>query len=73
MSTVVQFGKRHRKPVEIDPDLKGFIDRVIVPILVKEYLEMAEGETGLAREDSDEANFVSSTAAPAPGQRDVRP
>jgi len=57
MADVVQFAKRRKKPVEIDPALKGFIDRVIVPILVKEYLELAEA-------DPDAANFVSSTAAP---------
>jgi hypothetical protein len=73
MATALQFGKRPKKPVDIDPDLKGFIDRVIVPILVKEYLEMSEVESVLAKEDSGEANFVSSTAAPAPGPRDVRP
>ena len=72
MATVVQFGKQ-RKPVGIDPDLKAFIDRVIVPILVKEYLDMAEAKNVLAVEDSNAANFVSCTAAPAPGQRDVRP
>jgi len=56
MATVVQFGKQ-RKPVGIDPDLKAFIDRVIVPILVKEYLDMVEAENVLAEEDSNAANL----------------
>jgi hypothetical protein len=56
MATVVQFGKK-RKPVGTDPDLKAFIDRVIVPILVKEYLDMAEAENVLAEEDSNAANL----------------
>ena len=65
MSAVLQFEQR-KKLNEIDPDLKGFIDRVIVPILVKEYLELAESE-------ADGANSVSSTAAPLPGERDGTP
>ena len=56
MATVVQFGKQ-RKRVGIDPDLKAFIDRVIVPILVKEYLDMVEAENVLAEEDSNAANL----------------
>ena len=56
MATVVQFGKQ-RKTVGIDPDLKAFIDRVIVPILVKEYLDMAEAENVLAGEDSNAGNL----------------
>ncbi len=71
MADVVQFGKRRKKPVEIDPDLKGFIDRVIVPILVKEYMEIIEAENVLAQEDLDAANSDSSTAAPS--LREVRP
>lgn len=59
MATVVQFGKQ-AKLVGIDPDLKAFIDRVIVPILVKDYLDMAEAdeaENVLAEEDSIAANL----------------
>jgi hypothetical protein len=68
MADLAQFRKRHKKPVEIDPDLKVFIDCVIVPILVKEYPEMSDGDNVLAHEGSDTAHFVSSTAAPAPGR-----
>ena len=51
----------------LTPDLKDFIDRVVVPILVKEYLV----ENGLAKSDADAANFVRRTAAPE--LRAVRP
>ncbi len=73
MADALQFVQRRKKPVEIDPDLKEFIDHVIVPILVKEYMELVDAENVLANEDSDAAHSVSSTAAPAPGKRDVRP
>jgi hypothetical protein len=71
MAEIIHFGQRRKKPVDIDPDLKGFIDRVIVPILVKEYWEIVEAGNGLAKEDPDAANSDSSTAAP--GLREVRP
>jgi hypothetical protein len=45
MNPVLQFGKP-ASYVEIDPDLKEFIDRVIVPTLVKGYLaELDEAST----------------------------
>ena len=73
MSELVQFERLRKKAYAIDPNLKAFIDRVVVPILLKEYLSIADSENDLAPEGLVEANFVSSTAAPAPGQRDVRP
>jgi hypothetical protein len=72
MATVVQFGKK-RKPVGIDPDLKAFIDGVIVPILVKEYLDMAEAENVLAEEDSNAANLSAARPHLRLDKRDVRP
>jgi hypothetical protein len=71
MVEVLQFGQRRKKSVEIEPDLKEFIDRVIVPILVKEYMEIVEAENVLAQEDPDAANSDSSTATPS--LREVRP
>lgn len=62
MAGALQFGQRRKKLVEIDPDLKAFIDHVIVPILVKEYVEMTNADGVLAQEDSDAANSDSSTA-----------
>jgi hypothetical protein len=47
----------------LDPDLRDFIDRAIVPILVKEYLAITEADNELARECCDAAHFVSNTAA----------
>ena len=71
MAEVLQFGQRRKKPVEIEPDLKEFIDRVIVPILVKEYMEIVEAENVVAHEDPDAANSDSSRATPS--LREVRP
>ena len=48
MAEVLQFGQRGRKPIKIDPDLKGFIDRVIVPILVQSYLAELQNEKQVA-------------------------
>lgn len=58
--------RRHpaREESPLTPELKDFIDRVIVPILVKEYLAVNNLENDLAEKDSDAAHFVSSTAAP---------
>lgn len=52
-----------REPSPLTPELKEFIDRAIVPILVKEYLAVTSIENGLAKKDSDAAHFLSSTAA----------
>ncbi len=67
-----------RKPAAdspLTPELKEFIDRAIVPILVKQYLvEQRSGSkktVELARRGSGVAKSVSSTAAP--GLREVRP
>lgn len=57
-------------PSPLTPELKDFIDRVIAPILVKQYLAL-DRENDLAEQDSDAAHSVSSTAAP--GLREVRP
>jgi hypothetical protein len=71
MAEVLQFGQRRKEPVEIEPDLKEFIDRVIVPILVKEYMEIVEAENVLAHECPDATNSDSSTGTPS--LREVRP
>ena len=54
----------------LTPELKAFIDAAIVPLLVKQYLEL-DRENDLAERDTDAAHSVSSTAAPGP--REVRP
>jgi hypothetical protein len=58
----------------LTPELKGFIDRVVVPILVKETLEgsaATAGKNDLAKKDSDAAHSDGHTAAPE--LRTVRP
>jgi hypothetical protein len=69
MATALQFGKQAGKLV--DPDLKEFIDLVIVPILVKEYLTLNASENDLANRDRSAGRPDDSTAAPT--LREVRP
>jgi hypothetical protein len=52
------------KASPLTPALKDFIDRAIVPVLVKRYLALAERENELAERASDEGNSDSYTAAP---------
>jgi hypothetical protein len=52
------------KASPLTPALKDFIDRAIVPVLVKRYLALANRENELAEQASDEGNSVSYTAAP---------
>jgi len=60
MASIAQFdGKRRNAPTRqgspLTPELKEFIDRVIIPCLVKEYLALNVESGG---------NFARSTAAP---------
>jgi len=48
----------------LTPELKGFIDLVIVPILVKEYLATTESEIDLACHDSVGAHSLGSSTGP---------
>ena len=69
-----------REPVEIcplagyeaysqfTPELKEFIDRVVVPILVKKFLAADEGIEGLANSSKSAANSVSNTDYSARGK-----
>ncbi len=52
------------KASPLTPALKDFIDRAIVPVLVKRYLALADHENELAERASDEGNSVSCMAAP---------
>lgn len=61
-----------REPSPLTPELKDFLDRTVVPILVKEYLAVNDLENELAKKDSDAAHFGIRTAAP-PELRAVRP
>lgn len=59
MATALHFGCRSKQVgARLDPALKEFLDRVIVPILVKEYLVVAGLETEACGEDRDEADFA---------------
>jgi hypothetical protein len=62
---LVNVDRRRQSP--LTPELKEFIDRAIVPALVKQYL----AEDTLANRREDEANSHSRTAAP--GLEIVRP
>ena len=42
--------------------MKEFIDRAIVPVLVKQYVALVGLENDVAEKDTDAAHFVSSTA-----------
>ncbi len=54
---------RALEPSPLTPELKEFIDRAIVPVLVKQSLAVNDLENYLAKEDSDAAHFVSNAAA----------
>jgi hypothetical protein len=76
LAKVIQLESK-RKPAAdspLTPELKEFIDRAIVPILVKQFLAEQQGgkkkTAKLARKGSGVAKSFSSTAA-LPGQ--VRP
>lgn len=62
-------GPREDSP--LTPQLQEFIDRVVVPILIKEYLAETDAENRLAKRDFDAAHSDSTTAAQE--LRTVRP
>ena len=68
MASIVQFeqpAKTARSKVDsIDPKLKAFIDRVVVPILVQEYLEMLERENHVADAAGEVALYSVSPVVP---------
>jgi hypothetical protein len=56
--------KAARPDSPLTPELKEFIDRAIVPALVKQYLAETDEQNKFAKSSSDAANFVGHTAAP---------
>jgi hypothetical protein len=49
MATAIQFGRKtKRRGAQLDPALKEFLDLVVIPALVKEYLREHECENRLA-------------------------
>lgn len=77
MAKVIQLEQKRNPAVDtpLTPELKEFIDRAIVPILVKQFLAEQRSRSGktakLALGGSGVAKSCSSTAAP--GLREVRP
>ncbi len=47
----------------LTPELKGWLDNVIVPALVRQYLLQLEGEKSLASESEPTVEFASAHAA----------
>jgi len=67
LARVIQLESK-RKPAAdspLTPELKEFIDRAIVPILVKQYLAEQHQGQKLARGVKDVAQSTASTAAPS--------
>jgi hypothetical protein len=60
-SRVQSTRRRPAEPSPLTAELKDFIDRVIVPILVKDYLAVSDPESQLAKNDSDAAHFAKAT------------
>jgi hypothetical protein len=58
----------HEKYSQLTPELKEFIDRVIVPILVKKFLAADEEIERLADPVKSAADSVSNTNYSAPGK-----
>ena len=81
MATFLQFEKRAKRTPELGspltPELMEFIDRAIVPVLVKEYLALADEENKhkiVADEPHHAAHSVGdSIRSTAPALRSVRP
>jgi hypothetical protein len=61
---LVSVDRRRQSP--LTPEMKAFIDRAIVPILVKEYLALTELENELAMKPPRERHSASRTSAPRP-------
>jgi hypothetical protein len=53
-ATVVLFSKR--EPIQIDPELKDFLDEAVIPSLIREALAEIKSEKTLAPESSSVAD-----------------
>ncbi len=61
---LVSVDRRRQSP--LTPELKAFIDQAVVPILVKEYLAVAEIENELAIKPQRARHSDGRTSAPRP-------
>ena len=59
---------RQKDYSQLTPELQEFIDRVVVPILVKKYLDAAEGSERLADPAKSTADSVCHMGNSAPGK-----
>ena len=53
----------------LTPELKSWLDNVIVPALVREYIARPDSEKSLASESEPTVEFASAHAAVAEGER----
>jgi hypothetical protein len=68
MATVVQFGgKAKSRGAQLDPALKEFLDTIVIPALVKEYLSEHARENRLALVRNDVTQSVPTHSASAEG------
>jgi hypothetical protein len=60
MAGVLQFGKRARsRGARLDPALREFLDTIVIPALVKEYVREYERENRLALSPQVVQHFTS--------------
>jgi hypothetical protein len=67
MATAIQFGSKTKPRGTLDPALKEFLDLVVIPALVKEYLLEHERENRLALVPEGVTQFASNDSASAEG------
>jgi len=68
MAALVQFGSKARpREAQLDPALKEFLDAVVIPALVREYLSEHERENRLALVPEGVTQSVSEDSASAEG------
>jgi hypothetical protein len=64
MSGVLQFGGKTRSPgARLDPALREFLDTIVIPALVKEYVREYERENRLALAPQSVKHFTSEDLA----------
>ena len=70
MAMAVQFGGKTKRPgAQLDPALKEFLDAVVIPALVKEYLSEHGSENRLALAPQAVTQSVATFSASAEGVR----
>ena len=68
MASAIQFGgKTKPRPAQLDPALKEFLDLIVIPALVKEYLREHECQNRLALVPEGVTHFAAKDSASAEG------